>query len=203
VTTPTAAGAASELEQLSVQELLDALEAPAPSPCGGSAAALAGAMAAALVALVARQSTNWDESRGVAAQSSALRSRLVGLASEDIRAYAAALEALSAAHETEGRGRHDHLLGVALANAADVPLEIARTAADVAELAALAASAGKEALRPDATTAAALAEAATRSAARLVEVNLATLPGDGRRDAAAAHAAAASDARRRALSDAT
>jgi formiminotetrahydrofolate cyclodeaminase len=199
VTTPTAAGSAPELEQLSVDDLLDAIEAPAPSPCGGSAAALAAAMGASLVALVARQSPAWTDARGVAAQAAALRARLVTLAAEDVRAYAAAVQALSAAGEGESR---DHLLGLALSHAADVPLAIARTAADVAELAALAAVHGKDGLKPDAATAATLAEAASRSAARLVEVNLATLPGDERHGAAAAAADAAADARRRALTDA-
>jgi formiminotetrahydrofolate cyclodeaminase len=197
VTTPTAAGNASELGQLSVNELLDALEAPAPSPCGGSAAGLAAAMGAALVALAARQSTEWEDAPGVAAQATALRARLVTLAADDVRAYAAALEALSAAGGSEGS--RDHLLGVALTHAADVPLAIARTASDVAELAALAAAFAKESLRADATTAAALAEAAARSAAHLVEINLASLPGDKRVAAAAAAADAAAAARERAV----
>ena len=48
--------------------------------------------------------------------------------------------------------------------AAEVPLRIAEAAADVSELAALAAAEGKPALRPDAAAAATLAEAAVRAA---------------------------------------
>ena len=62
--------------------------------------------------------------------------------------------------------------------AAEVPLAIAEAAADVAELAALAAAEGSPHLRPDATAATALAEAAVRAAAHLVEINLATVAGD-------------------------
>jgi len=200
VTAPSRAGSSrAQLEHVSVAALLDALEAPAPSPSGGSAAALTGAMAASLVVLVGRRSSSWPEAAGVTAQAGSLRTRLVGLADEDVRAYAAALEALAAARESGGA--RDHLLGVALEQAAEVPLRIAGSCADVAELAALAASSGEPQLRPDATAAALLAEAACRSAARLVEVNLATLPGDSRRDDALAHAEAAARARERALAE--
>ena len=201
MTAQSRAGVTGGLEHVSVGALLDALEAPAPSPSGGSAAALAGAMAASLVVLVGRRSPTWPEAAGVAAQAGSLRTRLVGLADEDVRAYAAALEALAAARESEGA--RDHLLGVALERAAEVPLRIAGSCADVAELAALAASSGQPQLRPDATTAALLAEAACRSAARLVEVNLATLPGDPMRDEALVHAAEAARARERALAEET
>ena len=154
-------------------------------------------MAASLVVLVARRSADWAEGPGVAAQAGALRERLVGLAEEDIRAYAAAMEALSAARGSGGD--RDRMLGVALERAADVPLAIAAAAADVAELAAEAAAAGPATLRPDAAAATLLAEAACRAAARLVEVNLATLPGDPRSDAARADADAAAHARARVL----
>jgi formiminotetrahydrofolate cyclodeaminase len=197
VTRPRTAGTAVPLEQHPLAALLDALEAPAPSPCGGSAAALGGAMAASLVVLVCRTSTDWDEAPGIGAQAATLRSRLVELAEEDVRAYAAALEGLDAAGETQG-GR-DRLLGLALERAAEVPLAIAGAAADVAELAALAAEHGKPGLKPDATVGATLAEAAAASAARLVHVNLATLPGDERSARAAACADAARAARDRAL----
>ena len=128
-----------------------------------------------------------------------LKSRLVELAEEDVRAYAAALEALAAARESEGA--RDRMLGVALDRAADVPLSIAAASADVAALASVAAVNGPEALQPDAIAAALLAEAACRSSARLVEVNLATLPGDVREAEARDHAAAAAAARAAALGE--
>jgi glutamate formiminotransferase/formiminotetrahydrofolate cyclodeaminase len=199
VTASRQAATSGRLEQLPFGSLLDALEAPAPSPCGGSAAALAGAMAASLVRLVAHRAPDWVEAPGVAAQAGVLRARLLQLAEDDVRAYAAAMEALAAAREAGG-GR-DHLIGVALERAAEVPLAVAAAAADVAELAAEASKHGSPALRPDATTAALLAEAASRSSARLVEVNLAMLEGDPRERDARASAAAAARARERALEE--
>jgi formiminotetrahydrofolate cyclodeaminase len=187
------------LEQLSVAGLLEELEAPAPSACGGSAAALVGAMAASLVRLVASRSPDWADAQGIAAQAGILRARLVHLAEEDVRAYAAATEALAAAHDAGGA--RDRLLGVALDQASDVPSAIAAATADVAELAAQASRHGRHGLRPDATAAALLAEAASRSSARLVEVNLTTREGDPRTVEARASADAAFRAREQALAE--
>ncbi|MDH4176298.1 MAG: cyclodeaminase/cyclohydrolase family protein [Thermoleophilia bacterium] len=197
MTRPSTAGTAVPSEQQTLAALLDALEAPAPSPCGGSAAAVGAAMGAALVALVARSSPTWEEAGGVAAQASALRARLTELADEDVRAFGAALEAMAVARGSGGA--RDHLVGVALEHAAEVPLAIAAAAADVAELAALAATEGKASVRADAVAGALLAEAAAVAAAHLVEVNLAMLPDDERVLVAAAHVEAAGRARERAL----
>ena len=180
---------------------LDALEAPAPSPCGGSAAALAGAMAAALVTMVARSSAAWEDAAGIATQARALRSRLTALSDEDAAAFGKVLAAMR--EPAEGAPatpeQRDFALGSALLYAAEVPLRIAEAAADVAELAALAATEGSPPLRADASAAAALAEAATRAAAHLVDINLAIVPGDRHSERAASLAAAAAEARARAL----
>ncbi len=177
---------------------LDGLEAPAPSPSGGTAAAVTAAMAAALVAMTARGTADWPEGPGIASQARALRQRLLELGDEDVRVYAAVLAAMRPTAGDPGP-RRDFELGQALVAAAEVPLAIAEAAADVAELAALATSAAKPSLRPDAAAAAALAEAAARSAAHLVEVNLATVEGDARSGRAAALIEAARAARSRAL----
>jgi formiminotetrahydrofolate cyclodeaminase len=183
---------------LSLADFLDELEAPAPSRSGGTAAANVAAMAAALVTMVGRGSPAWEDGAGVAAQARTLRDRLLELGDADARAYAAVLGAMRAEAETRTEQR-DFALGQALVVAALIPLAIAEAAADVAELAALATAHGKEALRPDAAVAAALAEAAAHSGAHLVEVNLATMPGDDRSDRAAELVEAARAARARAL----
>jgi formiminotetrahydrofolate cyclodeaminase len=187
-----------ETSALSLADFLDELEAPAPSRSGGTAAAATGAMAAALVAMVGRGSTAWTEGAGVAAQACTLRERLLELGDADARAYAAVLQAMGPAGEAT-QAERDFALGQALVVAALLPLAIAETSADVAELAALATVHGKESLRPDAAVAAALAEAAAHSGAHLVEVNLATMPGDSRSGRATELVEAARAARARAL----
>ena len=176
---------------IDLDALLETLGAPAPSPAGGTAAALAAAMAAALVGLVARAPSRWPDGPGVAAQASWLQERLVRLADTDAEAFAAALTEMRAVTATGAE--RDRALGEALARAADVPLEIAEAAADVAALAAVAAFEGRDELRPDAEVARDLAAAAAQAAARLVAANLATRPGDERSARAAAAVRAAAD----------
>jgi len=60
----------------SLREFLDDVAARGRTPGGGSAAALVTALAAALLAKIARTSTAWPDSRGVAAQAESLRDRV-------------------------------------------------------------------------------------------------------------------------------
>ena len=74
-----------------------------------------------------------------------------------------------------------------------------RAASYVATLAAEVAESGDPSLRPDAAVAAALCFAGARGAAALVEVNLATTPGDERLTRAKAHVEDAAESLERAL----
>jgi formiminotetrahydrofolate cyclodeaminase len=82
------------------------------------------------------------------------------------------------------------------AEASKSPLEIARVAADLAELASSLATGGNRNLTGDAIAGALLAEAAAQAAARLVAINL---NGGPLVKEAAGHAARAAAARDRAL----
>jgi formiminotetrahydrofolate cyclodeaminase len=192
--TSTAAAAAA---RGALDSFLDELESPAPSSCGGTAAAVTAAMAASLVTMVARGSSHWDDGPGIASQSRALRSRLTALGEDDAQAFADVLVTMR--DRSGSPEQRDYALGLALLRAAEVPLRIAEASADVAELAAAAAAAGSPHLQPDATAAAALAEAATQAATHLVEINLAIVPGDRHSEQAAQLASAAAAARSRAL----
>lgn len=166
------------------------------SPAGGSAAGLAAALSAALVAMTARVSSEaWPEAVGIAVQADVLRDRLVGLASADADVYGRALHTLSHPEELPP-DRRDHMLGAALAQAAEAPLAIAGAAADVALLAAEAAHRGEPRAQADAQVALVLAAAAAQAAARLVEVNLAAREEDTRVQEARAAAAVAARASR-------
>jgi formiminotetrahydrofolate cyclodeaminase len=183
---------------LTVGEWLETVAAPDPVPGGGSAAALTGATAAALVAMTARLSPEWEEASGVAAQAIKLRGRLAGLAQVDAEVYAESLAAL-AAKRGEPDEHRDFALGTKLDLAAEVPLQIAHAAGDTALLAADAAEHVPPGLRPDAHAAAALAAAAAEAAAKLVEANLVMTAEDprvrGARRAADAAASAVQSAR--------
>jgi methenyltetrahydrofolate cyclohydrolase len=151
-----------------------------PAPGGGSVAAVVTTLAAALAAMVARFSReHWDGAGGAVAQAESLRLRAAPLVQEDAEAYEAVLTAMRMPQDLEAEVRNT-LIGDTLSRAADVPLRIAATASDVAELGATLAEEGNPNLRGDAVAAALLAEAATRAAANLVRVNLATTETDER-----------------------
>jgi formiminotetrahydrofolate cyclodeaminase len=155
---------------------------------------MVGAAAAALVEMAARASgEDWEDAGGAVAQAAALRSRLEPLIQADAEVLEAALDRL---RNTDG---HDEALGEVLGQAALVPLQITEASACVAQLAAEAADKVRPDLRPDAATAALFAEAAARTGATLVEVNLATLEGDERLAEARRLAKASTQAAARAL----
>jgi methenyltetrahydrofolate cyclohydrolase len=186
------------LADATVAELLEQLAARTPAPGGGTAAAIAGAAGAALTEMAAAFAHTRGSSDALAAAehgrlAAALRARLVELADADERSYQPVLDALGLDPSDTGRAS---ALQEALSAASDVPLAIAAASAEVAELAAaLTRAEGNEHLVGDASAAALIAEAATRSAVALVELNLAGSRGDPRRLQAAALARRASQSR--------
>lgn len=183
---------------LTLEEWLAELSGTTIVPAGGSGLAVAAAMAAALVGKVARVSkASWPAAAGIAAQADALLARARPLAQLDADAYRSALEARES---TAGLtvDRRDWEIGRAYAAAAEPPLEIARIAADVAELAAEVADQAEARVRADALAAAELAAAAARGAVAMVAVNLTATADDARVAEVTQLALAAGDAVRRA-----
>ncbi len=126
----------------------------------------------------------------LAAAADQLRGRLAALASQDAAAYQAVLAAYALPREPDAAQRRQQIRA-ALHGAVLVPLAIAEASAQVARLAVTAAG-GNPNLRGDTVTAACLAEAAARSAAALVDINvrLGSLPAGLSQRAAAAVTAA-------------
>lgn len=183
----------------SLDDHLDEMAGEEAAPGGGSAAAVCAAMAAALVVSVARQSRErWDDAMAIAAQAEQLRSRAALLVELDARAFDQALRALAERREG-GSPERDAELEQSLARAAELPLEIAEIGADLAELAAETSGRCDIKVQADAMAAATLAEAASRAATGLVEVNLTTTEGDARMSAARSLVARAGASRERAL----
>ena len=177
------------LADSSLAALLADVAAATPAPGGGSSAAVACALAAALVEMSA------GAPGGRAAE---LRARALELAQADLGSYAPVLAALRLPADDPERPER---LRAALSEASETPLAVAQAGCEVAELAAELARGGRRSLEGDATAGALLAEAATRAAVRLVELNLAGEPGDERLRIAADCAARAWAARTRALGE--
>jgi formiminotetrahydrofolate cyclodeaminase len=182
-----------------VGELLETLAGESPSPGGGSAAAIVVAMAAGLVAKVARASVGyWDEAGGVIGQAESFRARVAPLAQADAEAYEEALSALRGREELAERYR-DQQLRAALERAAEIPLRIAEAGCDLASLAALLVENGNPEVRADAAAAAILAESGARVAAQLVGTNLGANADDPRVRHVESLVESAADASERAL----
>ena len=158
-------------------DLLDAVAAQRPAPGGGCSAAWAAAFGAGLVEMAASFTLARPRYAGVhhrmldvRKQATQARGRLVELAERDAECYEPVLAALRLPEKHRARRAR---LEEARSQAAEAPLAVAETAAEVAELAAEAARTCSDHLRGDAITGALLAEAASRAAGRLVEINLA------------------------------
>lgn len=183
------------LADRTVAAMLDELAAPTPAPGGGSVAALACALGAGLAQMTAGLPADRPD-RARTTRAGELRELALELADRELESYRPVLEALREPADRPGR---DQRLAAALAEASEAPAEIAVAAAEVCTLAAEVADRASPAVRGDAVTAVIVAEAAARSAARLVEINLARDPDHPRLAAAGAAAERAGDARRRVL----
>ena len=154
---------------------------------GGRGDVAAGPAAAHVAALAARvlasAADGAEEGSALAAQARALARRLDRLAYDDVTAFRAARAALDRVSEA-GEERRDFALGQLLERAADVPLAIAESAADVVELAQEIEPLVESRAAPDVGAAARLAAGAARAAAHLVELNLGVSEGDDRLDRA-------------------
>ncbi len=182
-----------------LEEFLDEIASETPAPGGGSVAAVVVAMAAGLVAMAGRFSVErWPDAGDVVERADALRRRVAPLAPADSQAFEEVLTAMRLPKGLEPEVRNA-AIGNALARAAEIPLEIAKEASEVAVLGSLVAEKGNPNLRGDAVAAAMLAEAGARIGANLVEINLGTTDRDERITRAREHVAAASAAVERAL----
>src|SRR5262249_16829311 len=145
---------------------------PSPTPGGGSVAAHAGALGAALAQMVAGLTVGKKkyaavdaEMRELALKAAGLVTTLSSLLAQDPNSYGAVAAAYKLPSEPEDAlKRRKAAIDDALLGAAEVPLETARACAQVAELAATCAHKGNTNAVSDAGVAALLADAACRGA---------------------------------------
>lgn len=170
-------------KEMTVVEFLDSLASGNATPGGGSAAALAGSMAAALVEMVANLTLG---KKGFEDQESALkkmleeanayRQSLLSTIVNDINAYQEVIKAylLPKTNEEEKRKRQEEIQK-ALKKAADPPLFTAATSLKVLKLCQQAIEKGKPQAITDAAVGALLAEAALWGGSLNVLINLSAL----------------------------
>ncbi len=154
-----------------------------PVPGGGSVAAHAGALAAALAQMVTgltigkkKYAAVDAEMKEAALNAVSLGNNLASLVKRDAEAYSLVSEAHKLPKEpADAAARRSEAVTSALLKAAEVPLETARAAVEVAKIAALVAEKGNTNAVTDAGVAALLAEAACKGADYNVRVNVSAL----------------------------
>jgi methenyltetrahydrofolate cyclohydrolase len=167
------------ITQNSIDEFLDRLASGDPTPGGGSAAAIMGAMGAALVSMVCNVSIGKKgyesveaELRAILAKSEALRHRLAAMVAEDVAAF----DGLMAAYKLPKASDDDKAARAAaiqasLRRATLVPLDCARVCGEVIGLARRAGAQGYQHVISDAGVGVSAAYSALRSAALNVFIN--------------------------------
>ncbi|HSB61209.1 MAG TPA: cyclodeaminase/cyclohydrolase family protein [Vicinamibacteria bacterium] len=170
------------LLDLSAAELLDRFGSPDPTPGGGSAAALSGALGSSLVAMVCGMPKTRTGAPGERARlDSALAwareagSRLRALVQDDARAYDAVVAAYRLPKGTDGeKAARKAAIASAMVRATDVPIETAEACLVVLKAAQEAAAHGNPNALSDARTGGALGWAGLVGAAENVRINAAS-----------------------------
>ena len=167
----------------SLNGFVSSVASSAPVPGGGSVAAHVGALAAALVQMVAGLTAGKKkyaavdaEMRALALDASNLVTQLSALVSRDAAAFAEVSAAYKMPNEpADAAAKRSDAVTKALIGAAQVPLQTARACVRAAELAVVVANKGNTNAASDAGVAALLAEAGCRGAALNVRINVASL----------------------------
>jgi glutamate formiminotransferase/formiminotetrahydrofolate cyclodeaminase len=167
------------LIERTLRSFSDDLSADSPVPGGGSAAAYAGAMGAALAAMVARIAIKKelsDELQSFIEETDNLRSDFLRLVDDDSAAYARVAEALKLPRRTEEekKARQERMQAALLA-ASRVPLEVAETARRLLDACERGVARASPMTASDIGVGALMAETALRGAALNVMINLASV----------------------------
>ncbi len=162
---------------------IEELASPTPTPGGGSAAAYAGAMGAALVAMVAALTIGKKKYANVEAGMQAirvmaekLRKELTLAVDDDASAFEAVMGAFRLSKETEEqKAARSAAIHNAMLNAAHVPLHVAQDAVKVMELALKCAKEGNVRAISDSMSGFTMSRAALTAAGFNVKINLNSL----------------------------
>lgn len=169
----------SELKDKSVQVFLDELASKAATPGGGSAAAIMGAQAAALVSMVCNLTIGKPKYAEVEAdmlalleKSEALRKKLTALIKADMDVFDRVMAAYGLPKETDPeKTARSEAIQTVLKDATEVPLACARACREAIELSDVATEKGNLGVISDAGAAVMAAYSGLKSAALNVYIN--------------------------------
>jgi formiminotetrahydrofolate cyclodeaminase len=163
----------------SIVTFLDDLASERPTPGGGGAAAMSGAIGAALVSMVANLTIGkknyeavWEDLEAVNAKAEALRAELIRAIEEDVVAFNSVMDAYGLPRGTdEEKAKRAASIQAALKDATLAPLRAVKACFEVIRLSAAAAEKGNLNVISDAGVAVLSANAGLRSAALNVFIN--------------------------------
>ncbi len=167
------------IKESAIDKFLDDLASSKATPGGGGAAAIIGAMGAALSSMVCNLTIGKkkyaeveEEMKVLLAKSEALRERLTSMIQDDVAAFDAVMGAYGMPKETDAdKEKRGEAIQKALKLATDVPLACCYAAREVIDVSAEVAAKGNLGVISDAGVAVLAAYAALRSAALNVYTN--------------------------------
>jgi formiminotetrahydrofolate cyclodeaminase len=171
------------LTEKTIGEFLEAVRSPEPTPGGGSAAALAGAMGASLFTMVAglpksKATTAEDAARlaSAGARCAALADELKALVDRDSDAYAQVMAAYRRPKNTdEEKAARSAAIQEAMRGATAAPIAVMRACAAAAEQGVVVAAMGNPSASSDAAVGFELLGAGLRGAKLNAEINLGSI----------------------------
>ncbi|MGI6732941.1 MAG: cyclodeaminase/cyclohydrolase family protein [Anaerovoracaceae bacterium] len=171
------------LKERTIEQFTKELAADSPVPGGGSAAALAGATAAGLIAMVASLTVekkgyeeHWAEMEQIRKEMEQARAFFLDAMDEDAGSYAKVIDCFKMPKNTEEeKACRINAIQDALYEAAVVPLQVAEKAAALFDYAGIVIEKGNKNAASDGAVAALMARAATRGALFNVTINAESL----------------------------
>lgn len=171
------------IKQQSIQLFLDELASSASTPGGGGAAAIMGAMGAALVSMVCNLTVGKKkyqdveaELKSVLEQAEGLRGRMTDMIQADVEVFDRVMASYKMPKQTDAeKAARSEEIQAALKAATDVPLECARASAEVIMLSRSVADNGNLNVISDAGVAVLAGYAALKSAALNVYINVGSI----------------------------
>ncbi len=171
------------LASMKVNGFLSELASNSPAPGGGSVAALAGSLGAALSSMVCNLTIGkekyadvQDEIKSVLKKSEQFRKRLIKLIDEDTEAFNDVIKAFKMPKETEEqKKKRSAAIQEGYKTAASVPLETARTCEKILDVALAVAKKGNQNSMTDAAVSALMAQVGIEGAIFNVKINLGSI----------------------------
>lgn len=166
--------------ETTIKEFMRKLSSSSPTPGGGSASAIAGSIAAALITMDCNLTLGKEAYKRVEKQvaeirkrSSSISSSLLRCADRDARSFEAVMKAISMPRGTElQKLKRFEKVQASLKKATEVPFEIMIQCAELGSMAKYMAENGNKNSRSDALVGGILAEAAMKGAYENLEINL-------------------------------